>query len=145
MPIAINGSGTVTGISVGGLPDGIVDADMLAANAVTTAKLATDSKQGLAKAWINFDGRFSDGIRDSCNVSSLTDEGTGHYTITLTAAMANTNYAVVSSGHYITTESGNVREVGANTLATGSYKLNVTYNGSDKQDAASIYSAVFGD
>ena len=30
MPIAINGSGSITGISVGGLPDGIVDADMLA-------------------------------------------------------------------------------------------------------------------
>ena len=38
MPIAINGSGTVTGISVGGLPDGIVDTDMIAANAVTAAK-----------------------------------------------------------------------------------------------------------
>ena len=33
MPIAINGSGTVTGISVGGLPDGIVDRDTLAAQA----------------------------------------------------------------------------------------------------------------
>ena len=41
MPISINGSGTVTGISVGGLPDGIVDADMLAANAVTSGKLAS--------------------------------------------------------------------------------------------------------
>ena len=38
MPIVINGSGTVTGLSVGGLPDGIVDTDMLAANAVTAAK-----------------------------------------------------------------------------------------------------------
>jgi len=38
MPIAINGSGTVTGISVGGLPDGIVDTDMIAAAAVTAAK-----------------------------------------------------------------------------------------------------------
>ena len=38
MPIAINGSGTVTGISVGGLPDGIVDTDMIAANAVTAPK-----------------------------------------------------------------------------------------------------------
>tara|TARA_Y100000114_G_scaffold122905_1_gene118339 strand:- start:281 stop:868 length:588 start_codon:yes stop_codon:yes gene_type:complete len=38
MPIAINGSGTLTGVSVGGLPDGIVDTDMLAANAVTAAK-----------------------------------------------------------------------------------------------------------
>ncbi len=41
MPISINGSGTLTGISVGGLPDGIVDEDMLASNAVTAAKLAS--------------------------------------------------------------------------------------------------------
>ena len=41
MPIAINGSGTLTGISVGGLPDGIVDADMLASNVVTAGKLAS--------------------------------------------------------------------------------------------------------
>ena len=38
MPITINGSGTVTGLAVGGLPDGIVDTDMLAADAVTAAK-----------------------------------------------------------------------------------------------------------
>jgi len=39
MAIVINGTGTVTGISVGGLPDGIVDTDMLAATAVTGAKI----------------------------------------------------------------------------------------------------------
>lgn len=39
MPVAINGSGTITGVSVGGLPDGIVDTDMLATDAVTAAKL----------------------------------------------------------------------------------------------------------
>jgi hypothetical protein len=38
MAIQINGNGTITGISVGGLPDGIVDTDMIAANAVTPAK-----------------------------------------------------------------------------------------------------------
>ena len=38
MAIQINGNGTITGISVGGLPDSIVDTDMLAANAVTEAK-----------------------------------------------------------------------------------------------------------
>ena len=41
MPIAINGNGTITGVTVGGLPDGIVDTDMLAANAVSSAKLAS--------------------------------------------------------------------------------------------------------
>ena len=39
MAIAINGSGTVTGISVGGLPDGIVDAGTLATNSVDSAEL----------------------------------------------------------------------------------------------------------
>ena len=47
MPVTINGSGSITGIAVGGLPDGCVDADTLAAGAavpadgsITTAKLA---------------------------------------------------------------------------------------------------------
>ena len=40
MTIVINGDGTITGISVGGLPDGIVDTDMLATNSVATAKIA---------------------------------------------------------------------------------------------------------
>ena len=43
MAITINGSGTVTGISVGGLPDGIVDAGTLASNSVETAKIAANA------------------------------------------------------------------------------------------------------
>ena len=43
MAITINGNGTITGISVGGLPDGIVDTDMIAANAVATAKIADEA------------------------------------------------------------------------------------------------------
>jgi hypothetical protein len=39
MPVVIHGGGTIEGISVGGLPDSIVDADMLASNAVTAAKI----------------------------------------------------------------------------------------------------------
>ena len=40
MPIAIDGDGTITGVSVGGLPDGIVDVDMLASGATTFSKYA---------------------------------------------------------------------------------------------------------
>ena len=43
MPITINGSGTVTGISAGGLPDGTVDEDTLASNSVSNAKMKDDA------------------------------------------------------------------------------------------------------
>ena len=43
MAITINGTGTITGVLVGGLPDGIVDTDMLAGNAATAAKIADDA------------------------------------------------------------------------------------------------------
>ena len=40
MAISINGStNVITGVGVGGLPDGIVDADMLAANSVTAGRI----------------------------------------------------------------------------------------------------------
>tara|TARA_B100000902_G_C26928284_1_gene725081 strand:+ start:19 stop:690 length:672 start_codon:yes stop_codon:yes gene_type:complete len=43
MPVTINGSGSISGLAVGGLPDGSVDADTLAANAVTSAKIANSA------------------------------------------------------------------------------------------------------
>ena len=43
MPITINGSGSIAGLAVGGLPDGSVDADTLASNAVSSDKLPTSS------------------------------------------------------------------------------------------------------
>jgi hypothetical protein len=100
MPIVINGSGTVTGISVGGIPDGVVDTDVLAANAVTTAKLGSDEVSGLAKAWVNFNGQGAVAIRASFNVSSITDNGTGDYTVNFTTAMADTNYSMAASSQY---------------------------------------------
>ncbi len=43
MPVTINGNGSITGLSVGGLPNGTVDADTLASNAVTSSKIADSS------------------------------------------------------------------------------------------------------
>ena len=43
MPVTINGDGSITGLSVGGLPNGSVNADTLASNAVTSAKLHDDA------------------------------------------------------------------------------------------------------
>ena len=43
MPVTINGDGSIVGLAVGGLPDGSVDADTLASNSVTAAKLQSGS------------------------------------------------------------------------------------------------------
>ena len=50
MPISINGTGTITGISAGGLPDACVTAAEIAASAVTTAKLAQPLTLATAQA-----------------------------------------------------------------------------------------------
>jgi hypothetical protein len=48
----------------------------------------------LAKAWVNFNGTGTVVIRDSYNVSSITDNGTGDYTINYGTALNNSNYAI---------------------------------------------------
>ena len=63
----------------------------------TNSTSATNCIQGSAKAWVNFDGTGTVAIRSSYNVSSITDNGTGQYTINMTTSMPNTNYAIVAS------------------------------------------------
>ena len=118
MPITIAGSGTITGISAGGLPDGIVaPADL------TTGAPAWDSSGNLSfnsgygasavaygcRAWVNFDGTTASPStrRGSGNVSSVTKNGTGDYTVNFTTAMPDANYGVaygsasVTSGYFL--------------------------------------------
>jgi len=52
----------------------------------------TNLQQGLAKSWVSFDGDTF-GINDSFNVASMTDNGTGSYTVTFANDFANINYS----------------------------------------------------
>ena len=52
------------------------------------------------RAWVNFNGTGTVAIRASGNVSSITDNGTGNYTVNFTTAMSDSNYAVVATGDY---------------------------------------------
>ena len=115
MPISIAGSGTITGISAGGLPDDCITTAEIAANAVTTAeiavnavttaKLGTNEASGLCKAWVNFNGTGVVAIRASYNVSSITDNDTGTYTVNFTTAMVDTNYCLNGTGNRSSTGS----------------------------------------
>jgi uncharacterized protein (AIM24 family) len=50
------------------------------------------------RAWVNFNGTGTVAIRASGNVSSITDNGTGDYTVNFTTSMVDVNYSTVSMG-----------------------------------------------
>ena len=105
MPITINGSGTVTGISAGGLPDAIITAPELSGAQTGSAPIYG------CRAWVNCDGTRNEAdtgastnganvkIRASGNVSSVLKNGTGDYTVTFTTAMVDANYSWTVNGH----------------------------------------------
>lgn len=105
MSVIINGD---TGIDK--ITDGSVVADDLASTLDLSGKtitLATDAVDQLstasgsapsysARAWVNFNGTGTVAIRASGNVTSVTDNGTGDYTVNFTTAMPDTNYCGVA-------------------------------------------------
>tara|TARA_Y100000114_G_C11578572_1_gene239919 strand:+ start:137 stop:592 length:456 start_codon:yes stop_codon:yes gene_type:complete len=118
--------------------------------------LTTNLQQGLAKAWLNFNGSGTIAARDSFNLSGLTDVSQGNYTVTMSSTMGNVNYSF----------SGGVAEDGAgggcrlinfgNNLDSGTldpnftttaYSVNTFFantNG-DEFDVTFIATQVFGD
>ena len=69
------------------------------------------------RAWVNFNGTGTPAIRASGNVSSITDNGSGDYTVNLTTAMPDGNYSAVSSGG---TGSNNIRLSSCSPVTTTS-------------------------
>lgn len=66
-------------------------------NIKATGETASRSVSGVAAAWINFNGTGTPAIRDSSNVASVTDNGTGDYSANFTNNMNNTNFASFGS------------------------------------------------
>ena len=77
----------------------------------------TNVINGSAKAWVNFNGTGTVAIRESFNVSSITDNGTGQYTVNFTTAMNDANYSVGVSTDYDGIGFG----LGAKTYTTSSF------------------------
>ena len=74
------------------------------------------SQQLIPTAWVNFNGTGTVAIRDSENVSSITDHAVGRYTVNFATAFANTNYATLLTTNdayyggvpYLNSTTGNV-------------------------------------
>lgn len=98
MPITIDGNGTITGAAT--LATTVANPTFTTPN-INSAQFATVS--GTApiypcRAWVNFNGTGTVAIRASGNVSSITDNGTGDYTVNFTTAMLDANYSVGVTG-----------------------------------------------
>jgi hypothetical protein len=74
-------------------------------NRVMTADVAAP---GLCKAWVNFIGTGTVSIRAAFNVSSITDNGTGEYTVNFTTAMPDVNYTFAFGKRSSATNTGSV-------------------------------------
>lgn len=74
---------------------------------------------GIAKTHVNLNGTGTIAVVGSSNVASITDNGTGRYTTTLTSAMSATTYTAIGSGGSSST--GNINggiRIGDNTTST---------------------------
>lgn len=58
----------------------------------------TTLQSGMADAWVNFNGTGTVSIRSSYNVSSITDNGVGDYTVNFSTAFADANYTFTWAG-----------------------------------------------
>lgn len=135
------------------LSAGAVDTTALANNAVTTAKI-TDANvtaakldsttvSRIARAWVNFNGTGTVAMRANYNVTSITDNDVGDYTVNFTSAISDANYAF-SVSHGGTSNIGAVVVHQTVAPTTSALRINTrTDGGASSIDTARISVIVF--
>ena len=99
---------------------------------------------GSAKAWVNFDGTGTIAVRDSFNVSSLTDEATGNYTVNLTNSFSASDYTINITGDGSTAAIFAAARVDVTTSSAARAVTAVTTSGSTA-DSALVSVSCLGD
>ncbi len=113
---------------------------------VDTIKNTSNVEVFTAKAWVNFDGTTNTGgsctIRASGNVTSVTDNGTGDYTINFTTAMTDANYSsLFTNGELNTSYWGPIPYI--YSQATASVRVRSVFATGSFSDASSCNVIVF--
>ena len=99
---------------------------------------------GSAKAWIDYKGTDTNAVQDSLNISSVTDNGTGDYTIILSNSMSSAEYAIVDGAYRL--ENNNSPSIaGFQTPTSSQYIHNHWNSGFSVSDMFRTYSQVMGD
>ena len=113
--------------------EGIGSASAIAGEGTATTNL----QQGLAKAWINFNGTGTIATQDSLNVSGITDNGTGDYTSTFSSNMNNDDWSGWASS-----EGG---ENAVSAVTTSTFRTLVKNSGGTLSDVSIVMQGLMGD
>jgi len=131
--------------------------DYMAFNTNATERMRIDSAGNLlfnsgygsvataygCRAWVNFNGTGTVAIRASGNVSSITDNATGDYTVNFTTAMPDANYSVVTAGNEGLTSSDARQGPGARNINTSSVRLYCGFDNGAGTDWNWVNAAIF--
>ena len=98
--------------------------------------------QGIAKAWLSFDGTSTAHIDDSFNFASVTDEGTGDYIITFTNAMNTADYSHTNGSTSPSGQSIGIRQPLTMSATQVSFE---TYYATTQADFGNVSSTIHGD
>ena len=112
--------------------------DTSGGNSSTTA----DIFSGRAKVWVNFNGVGTVAIRTQFNVNSVTDNGTGHYTVNFSTTISDANYVVTGTCERDGTNSDNPL-LSHRTRATTSVVINTSRANTDLFDMIAPTIAIF--
>ena len=138
----ITGKSTATTITIGSTP--VVSAS---ANSMTIrgeGSNQTSIQQGLAKAWFDITGVSTAAINDSLNISSMSDNGTGDYSIFYNNDMASVNHSTIADVNFTT--SGDAQNTRITAIAAASVRTVTTTTGNaDVGDARKLLQTSHGD
>jgi hypothetical protein len=101
---------------------------------------------GSAKAWVNFDGTGTIAARDSLNVTSLTDNGTGDYTVNFSSAFGAADFGIASTANEnASTFTGGLRCASCCAATASSVLVGVTFQNGGPTDPAVACAIAHGD
>tara|TARA_R110000803_G_C11890933_1_gene310931 strand:- start:373 stop:843 length:471 start_codon:yes stop_codon:yes gene_type:complete len=155
MAVTIKGTEGVSKVEATGTPSSstFLRGDYAWAAIPAGASLSTASGSApsySARAWVNFNGTGTVAIRASGNVSSITDNGTGNYTVNFATAMPDADYAVSlqNTGFSLSNIGGNIVIAGTNTgganlKSTTQLQLQTFANATGVSDYAEINCIIF--
>jgi hypothetical protein len=97
------------------------------------------------RAWVNFNGTGTVAIRGQGNVSSITDNGTGDYTVNFTRSMPDVNYCVGLTADFAQqmVKSANTFGGSGTNPTTSSIRVFTRDGGSSASDASHVYVSIF--